>query len=337
MRTRSTSATPGRGSGGSAGGGGGALDGDAAALAKERRKGTLAGVAAYSLWGLFPLVFHQLASVDAQEILLHRVLWSLVVVGLVLLVRRDRGWFRRVRSKPGALPRLVAASLLIATNWLVYIWAVTHDEVVQAALGYYINPLITVALGVVVLGERLRRPQAVALAFGAAAVGVLTVSYGNVPLISLTLAVSFAGYGFLKKAAGVDAVPALAVETASLAPAAFVWLVVMQVDGSAAFLHGSGWRDALLVGLGVVTAVPLLLFGTAANRIPLSLLGLLQYLTPTLQLVCGVLILGEPLPPDRLAGFVLVWVALVVLTWDGFASARREASLEAATEGATAT
>jgi chloramphenicol-sensitive protein RarD len=299
--------------------------------AHDRRTGTLAGVAAYSLWGLFPLVFHQLESVDAQEILLHRVLWSLVVVALILLVRRDKRWFDHVRSRPGALPRLVVASLLIATNWLVYIWAVNHDNVVQAALGYYINPLITVALGVVVLHERLRRMQVVALVFGAAAVAVLTASYGNVPWIALTLACSFAGYGFLKKSAGVDAVPALAVETASLAPAALVWLVVLEADGSAAFLHGSSGRDVLLVSLGVVTAVPLLLFGTAANRIPLSLLGLLQYLTPTLQLLCGVVVLGEPLPPDRLAGFVLVWIALIVLTWDGMASRRRELALEAAT------
>ena len=298
--------------------------------AAERRKGILAGAAAYSLWGLFPLVFHQLEAVDAQEILLHRVLWSLVVVGAILLVRRDRGWFAAVRTKPGALPRLVAASLLIATNWLVYIWAVNHDNVVQAALGYYINPLITVALGVLVLKERLRGLQVVALCFGAASVAVLTASYGNVPWVALTLAFSFAGYGFLKKAAGVDAVPALAVETASLAPVALVWLIVLEANGSAAFLHGNAAQDLLLVSLGVVTAVPLLLFGTAANRIPLSLLGLLQYLTPTLQLLCGVVILGEPLPPERLAGFVLVWIALIVLTWDGFATVRRQSALEVA-------
>ena len=303
--------------------------------ARDRRTGTLAGVVAYSLWGVFPLVFHQLESVDAQEILLHRVLWSLVVVGLILLVRRDKRWFEHVRARPGALPRLVVASLLIATNWLVYIWAVNHDNVVQAALGYYINPLITVALGVVVLHERLRRLQVVALVFGAAAVAVLTASYGNVPWIALTLACSFAGYGFLKKSAGVDAVPALAVETASLAPVALVWLLVLEANGSAAFLHGSTGRDALLVSLGVVTAVPLLLFGTAANRIPLSLLGLLQYLTPTLQLLCGVVVLGEPLPPERLAGFVLVWIALIVLTWDGMGSRRRELALEVSAEGAS--
>lgn len=304
--------------------------------ARDRRVGTLAGAAAYSLWGLFPLVFHQLESVDAQEILLHRILWSLVVVGLILVWRRDRGWFRSVRAKRGALPRLAGAAVLIAVNWLVYIWAVTNDEVVQAALGYYVNPLITVALGVVVLGERLAKAQMVALAFGAASVAVLTWSYGNVPWVALVLAFSFAGYGYLKKAADVAAVPSLAVETAALAPAAAVWLVALEAGGDAAFLHGSVGRDVLLVSLGVVTAVPLLLFGTAATRIPLSMLGLLQYLTPTLQLLCGVLVLGEPLPPDRLAGFVLVWIALAVLTWHGIRARRREVALEVAAEGMTA-
>jgi chloramphenicol-sensitive protein RarD len=308
----------------------------AEASAHDRRVGTLAGATAYSLWGLFPLVFHQLEEVQATEILVHRVLWSLVVVGLILVWRRDRAWFRTVRGKKGALPRLVAASVLIATNWLVYIWAVTNDEVVQAALGYYVNPLITVALGVVVLDERLRRLQVVALAFGAASVAVLTWSYGNVPWVALVLACSFAGYGYLKKAADVEAVPSLAIETAVLAPAAAVWLVALEAGGDAAFLQGSGGRDLLLVSLGIVTAVPLLLFGTAATRIPLSLLGLLQYLTPTLQLLCGVVVLGEPLPPERLAGFVLVWIALAFLTWDGIGARRREVSLEVSAEGATA-
>jgi chloramphenicol-sensitive protein RarD len=300
----------------------------AAASAASRRLGTLAGIGAYSLWGLFPLVFHQLKSVDAQEILLHRVLWSFVVVGAILLIRRDWRWFDPVRARPGALPRLVAASALIACNWFVYIWAVNHDHVVEAALGYYINPLITVALGVVVLGERLRQMQMVALGFGVASVIVLTAAYGRIPWMALVLACSFAGYGFLKKAAGIDAVPALAVETAALLPVALTWLLILQAQGEAAFLHGSGGTDLLLVSLGVVTAVPLLLFGTAANRIPLSLLGLLQYLTPTLQLLCGVVVFHEPMPPDRLVGFVLVWIALIVLGADALRAGRERPAAE---------
>jgi chloramphenicol-sensitive protein RarD len=293
----------------------------------ERRTGVLAGIAAYSLWGVFPLVFHMLRSVDPGEILIHRIVWSFVVVVGLLVVRRDRHWFRDVRSRPGALPRLTLAAVFIATNWLVYIWAVNNDHVVEAALGYYINPLITVALGVVVLGERLRRPQVVALAFGAASVVVLGVAYGQVPWISLVLACSFGGYGFQKKAVPVGAVTSLAVETLVLLPPALAGFVVLQATGEAAFLHGSVGRDLLLVCLGVVTAVPLLLFGTAARRIPLSLLGLLQYLTPTLQLMCGVLVFHEPMPPARLAGFVLVWVALAVLGADALGERLRAAAV----------
>ncbi len=283
----------------------------------------VAGVAAYSLWGVFPLVFHQLRSVGAGEILAHRVIWSFVVVTALLFLLRDRHWFAAVRDRPGALPRLAAAGALIAVNWLVYIWAVNHDHVVEAALGYYVNPLITVALGVVVLGEHLRRLQVVALGFGAAAVVVLTVAYGRVPWIAIVLACSFAGYGFLKKAVTVPAATSLAVETAVLLPFALVGVAVLHAGGNAAFTSGSVGRDVLLVSLGVVTAVPLLLFGTAAQRIPLSMLGLLQYLTPTLQLVCGVVVLGEAMPPERLAGFALVWVALAVLAADALGAARR--------------
>ena len=289
----------------------------------ERRLGVLAGVAAYALWGVFPLVFHLLESVAPVEILMHRIVWSFAVVLGLLVVRRQRGWFRSVRTLPGALPRLTLAAALIATNWLVYIWAVNNDHVVEAALGYYINPLVRVAFGVGLLGERLRRMQLVALGFGAAAVGVLTVAYGRVPWIALVLACSFGGYSFLKKSVPVGAVTSLAVETLVLLPVAAAWLVALTVSGESAFLHGSVGRDLLLVGLGVVTAVPLLLFGTAARRIPLTLLGLLQYLTPTLQLICGVAVFHEPLPPARLAGFVLVWVALAVLAADAVGERRR--------------
>jgi chloramphenicol-sensitive protein RarD len=253
---------------------------DAAAIAEsadhdrnDQRTGTLAGVVAYSLWGVFPLVFHQLEEVGAGEILAHRIVWAFVVVVALLAIRRERHWFAGVRATPGALPRLSAAAVLVGTNWLVYIWAVNHGRVVEAALGYYINPLLTVALGVVVLGEHLRRLQVAAIGLGAAAV-----------------------------------------------------LVVLQARGTAALGHGGAGRDLLLVSLGAVTAGPLILFGVAARRIPLSLLGLLQYLTPTLQLVCGVALLGEALPPARLAGFVLVWAALAVLATDALGSARRRSA-----------
>jgi chloramphenicol-sensitive protein RarD len=291
-------------------------------LDAERRAGTLAGIVAYSLWGVFPLVFHRLEAVGAGEILLHRVVWSFVVVAGALALRGERGGLAEVRARPGALPRLAAAAVLLSANWLVYVWAVNHGRVVEAALGYYINPLITVALAVVVLREHLRRLQLVALGFGATAVAVLTVAYGRLPWVALVLACSFGGYGFIKKAVPVRALASVATETLVLLPAALGALLILEVRGDAAFLHGSLGRDLLLAGLGVITVVPLALFGAAARRIPLSLLGLLQYLTPTLQLLCGVAILGEPLPPERLAGFVLVWVALAVLTFDVLRGAR---------------
>jgi chloramphenicol-sensitive protein RarD len=290
------------------------------------RAGVLSGVAAYSLWGLFPLVFHRLQAVGAVEILLHRILWSFLVVLIVLAWRGPRGWLRPVLADHRQMARLAIASVLIACNWLLYIWAVNHGHVVEAALGYYVNPLLTVALGVVVLHERLRSLQLVALGFGAASVAVLTFSFGRPPWIALVLAITFAGYGFQKNAVTIASAPSLAVETAILAPFALIALIALEVQGRAAFGHGSIGRDLGLAGLGIVTAVPLLLFASAARRIPLSMLGLLQYLTPTGQLLCGVLVLGEALPPARLAGFSLVWIALVVLATDAVAARRRGAA-----------
>jgi chloramphenicol-sensitive protein RarD len=288
------------------------------------RTGVAFGIAAYGLWGVFPLLFRLLRSVSPLEILLHRVVWSFVVVIVVLAVQR-RGsersrWLIDLWSDRRRLARLAAAGVLVAVNWLTYIWAVNSERVVEAALGYYINPLITVALGVMVLGERLRRLQVASLALGAAAVAVLTLAYGRLPWVALILATTFAGYGYLKKSVGVGAATSLAVETAVLLPVAVGGLGAIAARGDLAFLSGTGGRDVLLVGLGVITAVPLLAFGAAASRIPLTLLGLLQYLTPSLQLLCGVVILGEPLPPGRLAGFVLVWAALSALAVDALRS-----------------
>lgn len=291
--------------------------------AADQRTGVLAGIAAYGLWGVFPLVFHQLQDVLPAEVLMHRVLWSFVVVAGLLGLRRQTGWLTVLRTRSAVRLRLAAAAAFITVNWLVYVWSVSVENVVEAALGYYINPLITVALGVVVLRERLARLQIVALGFALAAVVVLTAAYGRVPWVALILACSFAGYGYLKKAVAVPATTSLAVETAVLLPFALVGLVVLQVRGDIAFLHGTAGRDLLLVGLGVITAVPLVLFGTAARRIPLTLLGLLQYLTPTFQLICGVVVLDEDLPPERLAGFVLVWIALVILGADAMRESRR--------------
>jgi chloramphenicol-sensitive protein RarD len=292
--------------------------------AADRRLGTAAGIAAYTIWGAFPLVFHALRDVAAGEVLAHRIVWSFVVVVGVLLVRRDHRWLQVLRRRSPDRRRLALASLLISVNWLVYVWAVAEGRVVEAALGYYINPLFTVALGVTLLGERLRRLQVVALAFGTAAVVVLTVAYGRLPWVALVLAASFGGYGFIKKAVPVGASTSLAVELAFTAPIALVALVVLEARGDAAFADGDLERDVLLLSLGIVTPVPLVLFATAARRIPLTLLGLLQYLTPTMQLLCGVVVLGEDLPPERLAGFVLVWCGLTALTVDALRVGRAD-------------
>lgn len=292
----------------------------------DRRAGVAAGVAAYSLWGIFPLFFHQLKAVDAAEILTHRVIWSFLAVCALLALRGNRRWFDQVRARPGGLARLAVAGVLIGGNWLTYVWAVNHDRVTEVALGYYINPLMNVGLGVALLGETLTRVQWTALGLGAAAVAVLTAGYGRVPWVALILATSFAVYGFLKKAVGVEATAALAVETAVILPLALAAMAMIHSRGDAAFTNGPVGRDVLLVSLGVITAVPLLLFGVAATRVPLSFLGLLQYLAPTIQLLCGVVAFHEPLPPERLAGFMLVWVALLVLAGDALRSSRRRAA-----------
>lgn len=289
----------------------------------EERRGILYGTAAYALWGTFPLVFHQLRDVAPIEVLLHRITWSFVVVVAVLLLRRDRTWLTILRRGGADRSRLFAAAVAVSINWLVYVWAVGDGRVVEAALGYYINPLITVVLGVVLLGEALERTQAAALVLGAAAVLVLTVAHGSLPWVSLVLACSFGLYGYFKKSVSVGALDSLAVETAVLAPFAVIGLLVFTARGDLSFLHGSVRRDLLLLGLGTVTAVPLLLFAASARRVKLVVLGLLQYLTPTLQLIVGVWILGEELPPERLVGFALVWLALLFLGVDAIRTVRR--------------
>ncbi len=280
----------------------------------DRRRGTLFGVAAYALWGSFPLYFPLLEPAGPLEILACRVVFSLVVVVLLLLARGRLSGASRLGAL--ALRRLAVAAVLIAVNWGVYIWAVNHQHVVEASLGYFINPLVTVGLGVLVLHERLRRGQWVAIGVGLLAVAVLTVDYGRPPWLALILAASFGGYGLVKKRVGVPAASGLLVESAVLTLPAVAALVVLGAQGTLTLGHHGAGHDALLASAGLVTAVPLLLFAGAAARLPLSSLGLLQYLTPVLQLGVGVLVRHEPMPPARLAGFALVWAALGLLTVD---------------------
>lgn len=298
----------------------------------QDRRGALFGFGAYLLWGVFPLFFKLLERSGALEIVLHRILWSLVVCGAVVAALRQWTELTAVLRARRAVVMLGAAALFLAVNWGVYIYAVNSDHVVEASLGYFINPLVTVLLGVVVLRERLRPAQWAAVGLGAVAVAVLTVDYGRPPVIALTLAVTFGLYGLLKNRVGVSvgALPSLTTETLVLAPVAAVALVVLEAGGDGTFTQNAPWQGLLLASAGIVTVVPLLLFASAARRVPLSTLGLLQYVTPVLQLLCGVVVFGETMPASRWAGFGIVWGALVVLTLDSLRTARIRARAPAA-------
>lgn len=283
----------------------------------EHRRGVAFGVAAYGVWGLFPLYWSLLSASGALETLAHRMIWSLVVAAGVVLWTRRLVSFRAVLRDRRKLLLLTAAAVLISANWGAYIWGVTHGHVVETALGYFIGPLVSVLLGVVLLKERLRRAQWTAVGLGAVAVVVLAIGYGEVPWIALVLAFSFSTYGLVKKLADVGAVESMAVETSVTLLPAVAYVVFLQVSGSGTFTSLGVGHTLLLVGGGFVTMVPLLAFGAAAVRIPLSVIGLLQYMTPSLQFVFGVLVFHERMPPERWLGFAIVWLALVVLTVDG--------------------
>lgn len=287
------------------------------------RRGTLYGAGAYLLWGLFPLYWPLLKPAGAVEVLAHRIVWSLAVVVVLLAVLRRTASLRAVVRDRSRMWRLTLAAVVIAVNWGTYIWGVTNGHVLDTSLGYFVNPIVTVLLGVLVLGEQLRRLQWVALALAALAVVVLTVEAGAPPWIALVLAFSFGTYGLLKKTAGVGAVEGLGVETLVLLVPAGAYLALLTSAGGNTF-GGLGAGHAVLLALsGLVTAVPLLLFGAAATRVPLTTLGLLQYLAPTIQFLLGTLLFGEPLSTGRLAGFALVWAALVLFTSETVRSRRQ--------------
>jgi len=295
----------------------------------RERSGLAAGTIAYVFWGLVVLYWPLVEPAAAVEILAHRIAWSLVLVVVVLAVGRRLASLVALDRRQAGL--LTLAAVLIALNWGIYIHAVNSEQVVEASLGYFINPLITVALGVLVLGERLRREQRLALGLATVAVLVLTADYGRPPWIALALALSFALYGFLKKRAGVDAFESLGFETLVLIVPAVLYLVWLGSTGAGTLTSEGPGHAVLLVGAGVVSALPLLLFGAAAVRIPLTTLGLLQYLAPTIQFFCGVVVLGEAMPAARLAGFALVWLALLVFTLDSLRAVRARRLVAAGT------
>ncbi|MGW7366940.1 EamA family transporter RarD [Streptomyces sp. NPDC054841] len=275
------------------------------------------------MWGLVPLFWPLLKPAGAVEILAHRMVWSLAVVAVALLALRRWGWIRELLREPRKLGLITVAATVISVNWGLYIWAVNAGQVVEASLGYFINPLVTIAMGVLLLKERLRPAQWAAVGIGCAAVLVLAVGYGRPPWISLVLAFSFAVYGLIKKKTSIGGLESLAAETAVQFLPALAYLLWLGSQGSADFgAHGAG-HAALLAATGIVTAVPLVCFGAAAIRVPLSTLGLLQYLAPLFQFLLGVVYFHEAMPPERWAGFSLVWLALTILTWDALRTARR--------------
>lgn len=283
-------------------------------------RGLMLGIGAYAIWGLLPLYFHALKGVPALQVLAHRVLWSMLLLALLVLVLR-RGRSIAAAARGRTLLLLAASAALIATNWLIYIWAVQHDHVLEASLGYFINPLVNVALGVAVLGERLRRWQAVAIGVAGLGVVILAASGGGALWISLTLAASFGTYGLLRKVVAIDALGGLTIETLLLAVPAALLLGMAAANGTASFGTAPG-VDALLIASGAVTAAPLLMFAAAARRMPYATLGLIQYIAPTLQFSIAVA-LGEPVRGVHLLTFALIWAGCALYAADTVRAARQ--------------
>ncbi|QOD05537.1 EamA family transporter RarD [Pseudarthrobacter sp. BIM B-2242] len=296
------------------------------AVDKETTAGILFGFGAYGLWGLLPLYFFALLPAGAVEIVANRVVWSLLFCVLLITVTRSWGALANAFRNRAVFGALTIASALIAVNWLTYTYGVTTGQAVEASLGYFINPLVSVLLGVIVLKEKLRALQWAAVGIGFVAVGVLTVSYGKLPWIALTLAFSFGLYGFVKKRVGpkVDAVTSLSVETMVLAPVAGATMVFLGISGSATLTSQGPGHFWLLAASGVLTAVPLLFFGASARRLPLTTIGLLQYVAPVLQFIVALVVFREVMTPDRWIGFGVVWLALLVLTVDMLRATRKK-------------
>ena len=293
------------------------------------RQGFLFGIAAYLLWGGFPLYWPLLEPAGSVELLAHRILWSVVTLGVLVLVLRRSRQFRALFGDRRVFLLLALAAVVITVNWGTYIYGVTNDRVVETSLGYFINPLVTVLMGVLLLGERLSRPQWLAIGVGGLACLVLTVDYGRPPWIALVLAFSFGTYGLAKKQAGAEAVESLTLETLLVAPLALCYLAWLVAHNQSTFgTEGTG-HALLLMSAGLVTAVPLLCFGAAAIRVPMVTLGLLQYLAPVLQFLLGVLWFQEDMSTGRWVGFALVWVALAIFTFESIRHRRQQLRLAA--------
>ncbi len=290
----------------------------------RERGGLAAAIGAFTIWGVLPLYMKPLHELSALEIMAHRIVWSCLLVFAWLAWRREVGAVRDALANPGTRYRLMATAVLISINWLIYVWSIANGHVIDASLGYFINPLLNVVLGVLLLGERLNVAQKAAVGMAAIGVLYLAVVAGRPPWIALALAASFGGYGLIRKVVKVEAVPGLATETLLLVPFAVGFLVWIELQGTAAFGHAAPHINALLLGSGLVTALPLALFAYGARRIPLSTVGLVQYIGPTLQFLLGVVVFKEAFTIERGIGFVFIWTALAVYAADGLWRSRRQ-------------
>lgn len=291
------------------------------------RKGLLIAAGAFVLWGLMPLYWHLLKAVPSLQIVAHRVLWCAVLVAVWLLWSQGRGWFKAILAQPRLAAMLTLSGLCIGVNWGLYIWAVNAGHVVESSLGYFINPLLNVVIGTLFLRERLNPTQWVSVAITAAGVLWLTFNYGSFPWIALALATSFGIYGLIRKLAAVDSVTGLGFENSVLLLPALAYLLWAETSGQGGFFSGWGVGvDALLIFGGALTALPLIAFSFAVRRVPLSTIGLMQYIAPTLQFLIGVLVFRESFDRDRAIGFIVIWIALAIFAVDSLRRARRAAS-----------
>ncbi len=287
-------------------------------------RGIWFAIGAYGFWGLFPIYWKWLTHVSALQLIGHRIIWSCVILLVIVWVTRQWQSFRAAIAAPRVLRIYVAAAMVLTINWLVYVWGVNAGFIIETSLGYFINPLLSVSMGVIILRERLRPLQWIPVILAAIGVAYLTIAYGSLPWIALTLAFSFGTYGLVKKLAPLNSLYGLTLETAILFIPAFLFLIFSDATGQGAFLHTGIVSDILLIGAGVVTTIPLLLFASAARRIPLSFIGILQYIAPTLQFLLGVLVYREPFSLTQFIGFGIVWVALIIFALEGFVNHRAQ-------------
>lgn len=280
-------------------------------------RGHAAAFGAFLLWGFFPIYWKALDHVPALEIIAHRLAWCSVFVTAWLFATRGRRWLDALMAQPKVLWQLTASASLIGINWFVYVWAVTNNHIVETSLGYFINPLMNIVLGVVIFAERLNRAQWAAVAIAAVGVAYMTLSHGRLPWIALLLATSFGLYSVARKVVNVESVPGLAFESAVYFPFAAAWLAWLAVTGAGALGQVDLLTDSMLVFAGVATALPLIWFAFAARRVPLSTIGIMQYMAPSIQLICGVMLYGEPFTAVEMVGFGCIWTALAIYTVDG--------------------